>query len=169
MQLHFWPSNKERIVRSRRGNNLYRERPVPARCGVIEYPPLAQSVIELVEDGKIVGVYTSPNNHPRKAIMKDVRSQNQNGSDFGDGLKTENNDAVQSVVEELHPNGETIPGTDELSVPSLDEGNARLEQSEERGPESGPDGLHSNDDEPSVLHDRPIEGVGTVSTSVENS
>lgn len=169
MKLLFWPSRKERLVRCRRGKNTYRPQTVPARTNVIQYNALPNSVVELVDQGKVIGTFDIQFNVPPKGMFTDVRPKTEDGGDFSQWSQTEDDDAVQPVVGELHNNGETVPRTDVVQVSSVDQGDARQQQSQERGPEGSTDGVHGHDDEPSVLHDRPTEGERTVSVTVENS
>lgn len=68
MQLRMWPSQKTRIVQCRRGSKVFRVQEVEPNTNQVEYAALTLAVIELLEDGKVVGtVETHSNaNQPRQ-------------------------------------------------------------------------------------------------------
>lgn len=69
MKLRMWPSSKVRTVQCRRGTKVYRQREVPPNTNEIEYPALALAIIELLEDGKVVGtVETHANEKQNRQI-----------------------------------------------------------------------------------------------------
>lgn len=166
MKLNLWPSPEVRHIHCRRGENTYRCRDVPANTSVIEYPALANSVIELVENGVVTGELEVQLNAPLKGHLNVVEARN--GKNPSPRVEKKNNDKVQSLGSELRSHGETVSGKNELPVSPVDEGDARLGSGEEHRPEGSSDGLHGGNDESSVLHDRSTEGVGTVSPTVED-
>lgn len=56
MKVYFWRSANKRILRCRRGKNIYRPLEIPANVDVAEYNPLTNSILELVDQSMVIGV-----------------------------------------------------------------------------------------------------------------
>lgn len=166
MRLTFNPSPNPRTIQSRRGSNVYREAQISANSGCCEYNPLTNSEVELLEDGKVVGTLSIGTSIPSKAHVQAPATDGRSPEPRTKKKVTHN---VQPVVEPERDSGQTLSGADVVQVPSVDEGNARLGGVEERRPEVSTDGVHSDDVESVVVHDRPSEGVSAVSVAVEDT
>lgn len=176
MKLSFWPSKNIRTVHCRRGKRVFREREVPAGTNQLEYPALSLAVIELIENGCIVGyveTHSNPNKNlqliPTEEFIDEALQAYEDA--YGEDVEwseEEDDDDVLEVGTESGGLGATLSGAVSVSVSSVDEGDARQRGSDERGSESGTDGVHSDPAESKPVHDRREEGIGSVPSSDED-
>lgn len=175
MRLSFWMSPNPRQVRCRRGKHTYRLQDIPPNTNQTEYPALAVSVVELLEDGKVVGTCDINNNYrqPRTVIPTkdhlDAELNRHTPETSVDRSAPADNDDVQPVGDAGSSDGPTVSGSDELPVSPVDAGDARLGLTGERGPEGGTDGVHSDPVESDTVHDRRETGVSSVPSSDEDA
>ncbi len=100
-----------------------------------------------------------------KYIFDEASDERPTAPETDQRAETKDDDDVQQVGGERSPDGETLRRSVHLQVPLVGQVDARLERTEERGPEGGSDGLHSSDDESNILDDRHAPGVRLISPS----
>lgn len=119
-------------------------------------------------------VAETPRAEAANAILADevsveVTHERANAPDSDQRTETEGNNDVQRVGGERSDDGETLRRSVHVQVPLMDKVNAQLVRKDERGSESGPDGLYSSDDEPNVLDNRYAPRVRLVSPADEDA
>lgn len=173
MKLNFWMSNKPRRIHCRRGDRVFRERDVPANTNQFDYPALSLSVIEMLStDGELLGsveiVHNVNQPHTITPLQGkgDEQLDNRQPEKAGGKRPTpKNDDNVQPVGGKGGPDGRTVPRPVRVQVPPVDAGDARQRSTDERGPKSGPDGVHSDAPEQKPVHDRRETRVSAISTT----
>lgn len=190
MKVYFWHSPNERIIQSRRGKNIYRTQEIPAGIDVCEYKPLANSVLELVDSGHVVGVAEVGTVPPAKVSMtttigleavhnESVKEAKEKADVEPKTPKPTPNKAVneseKKTGNKMQPVGNaglddapTVSGATKVQVPPVVKGNDGLEGSGESGSKSGSDGVHSSNDGLDVLQDRHGKEIDPVPPSDEN-
>lgn len=161
------PFDRKISVHSRRGENTYRRDFIPAETTEYDYNALPNCVVELTCDSILMVKITIGTNTGAQFNVEKFATID--GRKIEPRLAKTDIDDVQSVGGELRGNGEALSGADVIPSPSVDEGNARLTGGEERRSEGSPDGLHRDNDESSILHDRPVEGIGSVPAPVQDA
>lgn len=183
MKVYFWRSNKERVLRCRRGKNYYRPLEIPANTDVCIYEPLTNSILELSEQGIVIGtaeietaiaptVQLQTTNNLEKLVEADnVESSSEESVDdqVVNESSPENETELQRMGEESADNATALSGAVEVQVSSVVGGDDGLNSGSERGSESGPDGVYSDDYGMDVSQDRSGQEVDSVSSSDEDS
>lgn len=159
MKLQFWNSPNPRQVCSRRGSNAYRPADVPPNATTFEYNPLPNSVVELLELGVLTGTLKITSNIPGVGNVIATESHVANASI---GAKTQVIEFLQPVGRKHDGDGQAVSRQDDLQVPSVDAGDARLGSGQEHRQEIGPDGLLSGNTGQSIVDNRPVAGIGDV-------
>jgi len=178
MRVYFWRSNNERILRCRRGKNHYRPLTIPANVDVCEYTPLTNSIIELVDQGMVIGeaeidsaveltiMLKSTDNLER--VANESTSKEPVDEQISDESPSEDENTMQPMVHESTNNAAALSGAVDVQVSSVvgrDDGHGSLS---ERGSESSPDGVYGSYDGMDVPQDRSGEEVDSVSSPDED-
>lgn len=166
MILQIWKSRNERKVHCRRGVNDYRPAVIPAGVTDFKYNALPECVVQVYEKNFLIAELELGFNVPDKAK---VNAKAKDGRGTCEWPQTQDDEPVQPVVGELHRDGQAVSRPVHVQVPSVDTGNARRGLTPNSGPEGGSGGVHSNNDEQDVLHDRLPQGVGTVPAPEQKS
>ncbi len=199
MKVYFWRSANERILQCRRGKNIYRPLDIPANVDVAEYSPLTNSILELIDQGMVIGIaeietaigpkimLQSTDNLERlveSATDPDPDSENQSTEEpadvessseesvddqVSDESPPEGEDSVQRVVDESVDNAGTVSGPTEVQVSSVVKGDDGLDSGSEYRPEVSPDGLYGGDNGMDVAQDRSGEEINSISSSDEST
>ncbi len=199
MKVYFWRSANERILQCRRGRNTYRLLEIPANVDVAEYNPLANSILELVDQNIVIGVGEIGTAISPKIMLRstdnleqlvesdpksendsenqpteepaDVKSSSEKSVDGQVSSKSppEGEDTVQRVVTKSADNAGTLSGTVEVQVSPVAEGDDGLDSRSERGSEVGSDGIHSDNDGMDAPQDRSGEEIDAISSPDESS
>lgn len=74
MIVKFWPSKSKRVLRSRRGKKIYREVEIKPNTRSQTYTGLPGSILELVEDGLVVGEKEISFSVPKQVNLEAVAS-----------------------------------------------------------------------------------------------
>ncbi len=196
MKVYFWRSVNKRVLQCRRGKNIYRLLDIPANVDVAEYNPLINSIVELIDQGMVIGtaeigtvadskimLQSTDNLEQLVESVPDPDSENQSTEEtidvessskesvddkVSDESSSESKNTVQRVVNENIDNAGTLSGTVEVQISSVAERDDGLNDSGKYRPEGSPDGLYSDNDGVDVAQDRSGEAVDSISSSDES-
>lgn len=194
MTVDFIPMEVTTFLHCRRGRNTYRRTRIDIGMHQAIYNALPQTSLEVVDAmghvwsrgdiqenrGRITLVFQGPPD-PAKVEIFNARQEQEakkeaEANDKGTTTpesdqrpEEKDNDDVQQVGGERHSDGKTIQRSLHVQIPLVGKSDARLERTEKRGTEGGPDGLHSSDDESSILDNRHAARVRSLSSPNEDS